>query len=85
MFNTDQVIEEQLPKIKNNKLLFKPVRSILKFLLHEKECQSFAEQYPHLEGIDFVEQVLDYFDFSYSVLDKEKITYSVIRSSRDNC
>ncbi|WP_448245495.1 GNAT family N-acyltransferase [Thalassotalea agariperforans] len=72
MFNTDQVIEEQLPKIKNNKLLFKPVRSILKFLLHEKECQSFAEQYPHLEGIDFVEQVLDYFDFSYSVLDKEK-------------
>lgn len=72
MFTTDQVIEEQLPKIKNNKLLFKPVSSILKFLLHEKECQGFAEKYPHLEGIDFVEQVLEYFDFSYSVLDKEK-------------
>lgn len=72
MFTTDQVIEEQLPKLKNNRLLFKPARSILRFLLNEKECQRFAEQYPHLEGIDFVEQVLDYFDFSYSVFDKEK-------------
>lgn len=73
MFTTDQVIEEQLPNLKNHKLLFKPVRSILKFLLHEKECRSFAAKYPHLEGIDFVEQVLEYFDFSYSVLDKERL------------
>ncbi len=72
MFTTDQVIEEQLPHLKNNRLLHKPVRSLLSYLLNEKECQKFAELYPHIEGIDFVEQVLDYFDFSYAIVDKEK-------------
>lgn len=72
MISTDQILDEQLPKIKNNRYLHKPFRSILKYLLHEKEFQSFAEQYPHLQGPDFIEQVLEYFDFSYSVLDKEK-------------
>lgn len=72
MISTEQIIDEQLPKIKNNKYLHKPFSSVLKYLLHEKEFQNFAEQYPHLQGPDFIEQVLEYFDFSYSVLDKEK-------------
>ena len=29
------------------------------------------ERYPHLQGLEFVEQVLDYFNFSYAVRDNE--------------
>ncbi len=72
MFTTEQVIEEQLPHLKKSSILHKPIRSLLSYLLNEKECQKFAESYPHIEGIDFVEQVLDYFDFSYTIVDKEK-------------
>jgi hypothetical protein len=44
---------------------------LLRRLLHEREFQDGAE-YPHLRGLDFVEQVLEYFDFSFSVRDSER-------------
>ncbi|MBU2967761.1 lysophospholipid acyltransferase family protein [Pseudoalteromonas sp. C2R02] len=72
MINVDRVIADQLPSLNNNALTQKPVKAILSNLLHEKDLFNFEREYPHLQGIDFVEQVLEYFDFSYSVLDKEK-------------
>lgn len=53
-------------------LFFKTLAVILKQLFHEKEFQQFENKYPHLGSLDFVEQVLDYFDFSFSVIDKER-------------
>lgn len=72
MFTIDQVLDDKYPNLRNNKVLFRPVRFILRHLLHEKDFQSFDKAYPHIEGVDFVEQILEYFDFSYTVLDKEK-------------
>ncbi len=72
MIDVERVIEEQLPTIQKSKLTKKPVKALLQNLLHEKDLNDFGNRYPHLRGIDFVEQVLEYFDFSYSVYDKEK-------------
>ncbi|WP_213996695.1 lysophospholipid acyltransferase family protein [Arsukibacterium sp.] len=71
MFNVEQVIQQQMPGITGKPWLYKPVKGALSYLLHEQEFAAFSQQYPHLQGLDFVEQVLDYFNFSYSARDTE--------------
>ena len=67
MFTVDEVLERQYPKIYHNSLLCPPVKPILRKLLREKDFLDFSLRYPHLQDIDFVEQVLEYFHFSYTV------------------
>lgn len=71
MFNVEQVIQQQMPGLTSKPWLYKPVKGALSYLLHEQEFAAFSQQYPHLQGLDFVEQVLDYFNFSYSARDNE--------------
>ncbi|MDQ7001472.1 MAG: lysophospholipid acyltransferase family protein [Ghiorsea sp.] len=72
MLNVDQVVAKNFPKVAANSWLFsRPVKSALRILFHERELQKFQAQYPHLEGIDFVEQILEHFDFSYTINAKE--------------
>lgn len=71
MFSVDQVVSQHFPKLNNKPWLRKPLTYFLRRLLHEKEFIEFEQQYPHLSGYDFVEKVLDYFDFSYRTTDRE--------------
>jgi putative hemolysin len=71
MLSVDRVLAQHLPTIVDKPWLAKPVKGALKHLLHEDEFQAFANNYPHLQGIEFVEQVLDYFAFRYQVRDNE--------------
>lgn len=71
MFSVEQVMSQQLPQLKQKTWLYKPVKGALRYLLHEQEFISFAQRYPHLQGLEFVEQVLDYFNFRYAVRDNE--------------
>jgi len=71
MFSIDNVIKTQYPTFANKHANFiRPVTAFLRTLFHESEVQQFEQRYEHLSGMDFVEQVLDYFDFTYSVSDK---------------
>ncbi|MDF2178237.1 GNAT family N-acetyltransferase [Aliiglaciecola sp. CAU 1673] len=72
MFTVDDVLHQHYPQLSEKPLLFKSLRFLLRRLLHEREFQEFAQTYPYLQGLEFVEQVLEYFDFSYSVRDCEK-------------
>jgi len=72
MFTVEQVIAENYPELNKSRLLGPIVKPVLRRLLHEQAFIDFAEQYPHLQGIDFIEQVLDYFSFSYKVSDRER-------------
>ena len=72
MFCVDDVIADNLPALQDRPWLQKPVRAVLKNLLHEREFQDFEQRYPHLRGLAFVEQVLAYFNVSYSVRDSER-------------
>ena len=73
MIQVEQVIEKQFPQLTTSPLLYKSSSKLLKNLMHEDEFQQFERDYPHLSGLDFVEQVLDYFDISYSVRDSERL------------
>jgi putative hemolysin len=72
MFTVNNFLNKHYPQVANNPLLFKSLSFALSHLLHEKEIQAFGDTYPHYNDIDFVEQVLAYFNVSYSVRDIEK-------------
>ncbi len=65
------MMQTHLPKLEQKPWLAKPVKGALRQLLHEQEFIAFAKRYPHLQGIEFVEQVLNYFNFAYAVRDNE--------------
>lgn len=71
MLNVEQVVERHLPQLHNKPWLARPLRGALRHLLHEDDFVLFGQQYPHLSGLDFVEQVLEYFAFRYQVRDNE--------------
>lgn len=72
MFNVDQVVSENLPKLNQQSLLSKTIRSTLRYLLHEKSLSKIEKQYPYAKGLDFTEAMLDHFDFGYCVSDKDR-------------
>lgn len=73
MISVEKIVATQLPKIQaGNPLVKNSLIRFLKYLFHEREFNQFEKSYPHLKGIDFVEQALEYFEFSYLVNDREK-------------
>lgn len=71
MLNIEQMIQQQVPQLEHRPLLKRFTTKVLRHLLHEKDFIHFSEQYPHLQGLDFVEQVLDYFQFQTTVREQE--------------
>ncbi|MGL6000823.1 MAG: GNAT family N-acyltransferase [Plesiomonas sp.] len=64
MINVDDVLNKYIPTLPQHTWLYRPVSAVLKNLLHEQDLHSFAHDYPSVTGFQFVEQVLNYFDFS---------------------
>jgi putative hemolysin len=63
MISVDKVIEANLPQLENSPKVKGLIKKGLGYLLHEQEFVAFGDAYPHLQGLEFVEQVLDELDF----------------------
>lgn len=63
MISVEKVIEANLPQLENSPKVKNLVKKGLGYLLHEQEFVAFADTYPHLQGIEFVEQVLEELEF----------------------
>ncbi|OEE58119.1 GNAT family N-acetyltransferase [Enterovibrio norvegicus FF-162] len=72
MFNIDDVITHHYPTLAEKPWIARPVSSTLRRLLHQQAFHDFGHKYPYLKGFEFIEQVLDYFHFSYFTSDREK-------------
>ena len=72
MFTVNEILYQHYPQITHKPWLFKPAKLVLSYLLHEQDFNDFSTTYPHLNGLDFVEQILEHFNVSYSVHDTEK-------------
>ncbi|MCL6415744.1 lysophospholipid acyltransferase family protein [Aestuariirhabdus sp. Z084] len=72
MISVETALEQRFPGLsKRRPKLGKTLTAFLRYLLHESEFRHFEQKYPHLQGFDFVEQVLEYFDFDYRAFDRE--------------
>ena len=68
MVNIQKEIENKFPNIKTkNSLLKKSLLKVAKKIVHEDRINKFLSQNSHLKGFDFVDAVLDYFEFDYTV------------------
>ncbi|TLS78008.1 GNAT family N-acetyltransferase [Mariprofundus erugo] len=73
MLNIEALSQTFMPGLTDKPLVIrKSLQAILRSLFHEKELNRFQSNYPHLEGLDFVEQLLDHFDVSYSLRGNER-------------
>ncbi len=73
MLDVEHFVQAHYPQLLLRRpLLAKPLLTALRLLFHEKEIRQFGAHYPYLKGFDFVEQVLEYFDFSYRLRDRER-------------
>lgn len=71
MLNIEQMLQQQAPQLEHRPRLKSIATRLLRYLLHEQDFIRFAEQYPHLQGLDFVEQVLEFFKLQTSVREQE--------------
>lgn len=68
MIDVQKEIEKKFPKVaKNPNFLSKSLIKIAKKVIHENSINEFLENNAHLKGFEFVDAVLDYFDFDYTV------------------
>ena len=73
MINVEQMLEEKYPAFLNKPdLITRPTVAFLKKVLRERELNTLFAQCDQLEGLEFVDKVLENFNFSYSVVGREK-------------
>ncbi|WP_435236907.1 GNAT family N-acyltransferase [Psychromonas sp. PT13] len=73
MISVETVLSNNIPILEERPYIRKRLLPLLRQLLHEREFKHFEQNYPHLQGFDFLEQALEYFDFSYSVRSRDRI------------
>lgn len=73
MINVQAFLEERYPDFfKRHKIIAKSLAKFLGLLFYERRFQQFEREYPHLQGFDFVEAVLRYFEFGLRLRDNER-------------
>lgn len=73
MISVEQTLEAKFPALQQfpASLIKKPAVDLLKKLLHEQEINQFLLDCRSKQGLDFVDHVLESFNFSYSVNPKQ--------------
>ncbi len=73
MINVDALLHDFFPDFKTRKKsIYKITSSFLKKMLHQEEINQFIESHQHLEGLEFLDAVLDHFDFKYSFSNRDR-------------
>ena len=68
MIDIQKEIEKKFPNMqKKDNFLKKSLFKIAKKIVHEDSINQFLAQNAHLKGFEFVDAVLDFFDFDYTV------------------
>ena len=71
MFTVEEIIESYKPEFQFDQARNRVYVNFLKWFLREDDFANFAENYPHLKGIEFIEQALEYFNFSTVCSDRD--------------
>lgn len=68
MIDVQKEIEKKFPNItKNPNFMSKSLLKIAKKIVHENSINDFLGKNSHLKGFEFVDAVIDYFNFDYTV------------------
>ncbi|TPE54174.1 lysophospholipid acyltransferase family protein [Maribrevibacterium harenarium] len=68
MLQVEQIIADKSPQFfQKSPLITRPTVSVLKRLFHEGEVNQFLAQHGDSVGVEFIDRVLDHFNFGYQV------------------
>ncbi len=72
MINVEQIINEKYPAFAEKPApLRRSVLFFLRRLFREQEVNAFLEENHHCQGFEFIDRVLDYFNFTYNLSNKD--------------
>ena len=72
MVDVEKEIKKKFPHIDTkSSLIKKSLIKVAKKIIHEDSINEFLTTHEHLKGFEFVDAVLDYFDFDYTVSSKD--------------
>ncbi|PHS31447.1 MAG: GNAT family N-acetyltransferase [Methylophaga sp.] len=73
MLNIEKAIQEKFPRFEQRSpWIKKPTLSLVRKISHEEEINQFLEEHQDLEGFDFIDQVLEHFNFSYAITHRDR-------------
>lgn len=74
MIDIQKEIIKKFPSIdKRSPMIKKSLFKIAQKLIHEDKINQFLKQNDHLRGFEFIDAVLDYFEFDFTYADNEKM------------
>lgn len=73
MLNIEQSLSNKFPGFtQQSPIVRNSTLSILRKLTHEKEINAFLREHEGNRGIDFIDRIFEYFNFSYSISQRER-------------
>jgi len=73
MLNIEQSVIDKFPGFADQSALIRnSTLSLLRKLTREQEINSFLREHQGVTGIDFIDQIFDYFNFSYSISQRDR-------------
>ncbi len=73
MINIEAAVVDKFPAFANQPgLIRRPTISLLRRLIHEKEINAFLTQHAGCRDFQFIDEVLDYFDFNYTISSRDR-------------
>ncbi|MGB0734123.1 MAG: GNAT family N-acetyltransferase, partial [Pontibacterium sp.] len=74
MIDLEKAIIHKYPAFEQKPAFFKRAALFtLRKLTHEREINAFLEHNKHVDGVEFVDRVLDHFNFSYTMSNKDRM------------
>ncbi|VUD51703.1 hypothetical protein TDB9533_01480 [Thalassocella blandensis] len=73
MIDIEAAVTNKFPSFANKpELIRKPTISLLKKLIHEDEINAFLQSNADAWGLEFIDRIFEYFDFSYTVSARDR-------------
>ncbi len=73
MLDIENAVKDKFPNFGNKSpWIKKPTIGFLRKITHEQEVNQFLDTHQDLKGFDFIEQALDYFNFSYTLNHRDR-------------
>ena len=71
MIDVEKMITDKYPKLRNHKIIKGAISKFADSIVHEEEINSFLQKNSHLGSFEFIDEILEYFNFNFSVSDKD--------------
>ncbi len=73
MINIERAVNEKFPSFASKPdLIRKPTISLLRRIIHEPQINEFLDANQDAEGLEFINRVFEYFNFSYTVTERDR-------------